>query len=252
MATLTELIKNYAEERGEYTATLIYGDSGSGKTTLSSTWPKPFLYLDFGMGLRTLQNLGFTNIPHIPFRKADTKKEEPYRKAMGIIEELGKEKGAGYKTLIIDDGTAMADLISNGALMHPYHKDAKFRLPTNNKPNWDDYNALQERLKDVIGRCLDLPMHFVLTALTTLEKDENRGTYIGKPNLKGGYRDKIEADFDYVLYLVAEKIKTNVHYRCYTIPEGYFKAKVRGKFKPVYENATFDKLFGKEEEVPKQ
>jgi hypothetical protein len=118
--------------------------------------------------------------------------------------------------------------------------------PTRTKPEWDHYAIVSARLRSIMNLAKDLPVNFVATCGTKLEKDDVRGTFVGKPAILGGYRDLISYDFDDVIYMAIEGSQTSRKYKAYTTKVSYFEAKSRSGLKPVYDDPTYEKLYGKE------
>jgi hypothetical protein len=93
----------------------------------------------------------------------------------------------------------------------------------------------------------DLGVNFICTAGTKLEKDDVLGTFVGKPNIIGGYRDLIAYDFDEVYYLDVEGSTSSKKYVLYTSKYRYFEAKSReGQLPYKIENPSWKKLYKEE------
>ena len=90
----------------------------------------------------------------------------------------------------------------------------------------------------------DLKINVVVTCASKLEKDEVLGTFIGKPNIVGGYRDIVFHDFDEVYFMDTDTTKEGTKYWTFSSKYRYYEAKSRSGQKPKVESATYEKLFG--------
>ena len=244
-------LTNWIEQIGYYDAlpedrrrALIYGPTGAGKTTFAGTWPKPF-FIDTDKGGMTLRKL---HVPFLPIAYGD-KASEIVRE---VLDALASRKPPFEKdadrplTIVFDSFTSLAEMVLQETLLWPTRPGQVKRNPLNTKPEWDDYNAVKARLHDIVLRCKDLGLNIVAICGEKLEKDEVLGTFVGKPNLVGGYRDLIGYDFDELLYLDTEGTGDRVRYNAYAQKYRYYDAKSRYGLKGKFEAPSFEKLYGKE------
>ena len=243
-------IKDWINEIGYYDEVadtrkraLVYGPTGVGKTMFASTWPKP-LFIDTDRGGETLRKL---HVPHIPVYYND----RAWEKVKSIIDALAAGTAPfdelEVQTVVIDSATALASMILYESMLYPSRPGQTRRDPVKDKPQYDDYNAVLTRLGDIVLRCKDLPMHTVFLAGVKLERDEVSGTYIGKPNIVGSYRDTIGHDFDEVYYMETEGVGDRVKYMLHTQKHRYYDAKSRYGLRGSVQNPKFEALYAKEE-----
>jgi hypothetical protein len=222
---------------------LLYGDSGAGKTHFIGTCPDPFV-IDIDRGGRTLRKL---KIPFILIERKAT-----YRVFERIMEVIQAVKGKNppfdkidppRQTLAIDSVTALADCLLADHMLHPSNPKTPPSDPDKIKASWENYGVVQNRLKTIIKFCQDIGLNLVCTAGTKLEKDEVLGTFVGKPNIVGGYRDLIHYDFDEVYFLDNQVSKDSKEYSLYTARYRYFEGKTREGLQYKYTDPSWDKLF---------
>lgn len=224
---------------------LLYGDSGAGKTHFLGTSPNPIV-LDSDRGGRTLKDL---KIPFIPIeRKADYK---VFKRVMDVLQTVKTNSPPinditpARETLCIDSLTSLADAILVDVMIHPSSRKQTPLDPDSTRAEWFHYLMVQNRLKSIMRFCQDLGMNVICTAGTKLERDDVLGTFVGKPNIVGGYRDLVAYDFDEVYYLSVEGSGNAPKFYLYTNSYRYFEAKSReGGLPYKIENPSWSKLYG--------
>ena len=87
--------------------------------------------------------------------------------------------------------TALADFLLVDILKYPKVNGKTSRDITKVKPEWDDYSVLGNELRAIMKYLQDMGINIVATCGVKLEKDEIRGTFIGQPNIVGGFRNVI-------------------------------------------------------------
>jgi len=239
-------LDDWASKIGYYNETeinkvrlLVYGDTGSGKTTLAGTFPHPF-FIDTDRGGRTLKA---KHIPHIKLERG----ERTYDTVMDILRRL-KEGTQPFdklevKTLVFDSVTSLADHLLCAIMLYPRKPGQLKRNPNLEKPEWDDYMVLQNQLKDIMTTAQDLDINIVGTCGEKLERDEVRGTFVGKPAIVGGYRDAIGYAFDEYYHMAVEGSGEKVKYVVHTVKHLYYTAKSRDGMPAKIEDPTHAKLF---------
>jgi len=215
--------------------TLLYGAMGTGKTTLLATFPGVFI-IDTDAGGMTIRK------KHVRF--------VPCYEAKGIIKRVLSILAAAkshnppfdkgdIKTIALDS----ISVFSNSAIVDLIAQTG--RDPMEVKAGYDEYGRLLN-VQLAIGKLLkslSREYNIVVTALPTVDKDENTGSMIGGPLLVGQYRNLIGADFDEVYYLATEGTKDNVKHVLYTSKTSFFDAKTRiGGLPYKMEDPTYDKL----------
>jgi len=241
-------LENWAESIGYYNEVakgkvrlLCYGEAGSGKTTLASTFPRPFL-LDSDKGGRTLKE---KKIPFLPLKRGD-RTFDIVRNVLGKLEK--KEPPFDelvVETLVFDSLTSLADMLMIEAMVNP-SPGTKPMNPMTQKPLWDHYALVGNRIQDLMKYAQDLQLNIVATAGVKLERDEVLGSFIGKPNIVGSYRNVVAHDFDEVLYLACEEQGQGKPpaYVAYASKFRYFEAKSRDGLKGRILDPSYIKLYG--------
>jgi len=225
------------ETKGSYRRIMVYGPAGAGKTRFIGTCPKPFI-LDSDKGLMTLRNL---KIPYLPLVRG----QKVYTQVIDAIKAARKRQSMfkDIETFAIDSLTSLADMLMIEVMKFPGEGRTP-KDPTKSKPEWDHYTAVAARLAEIVKRCADLDMNVVFTCGVKLEKDDILGKFEGKPNVVGGYRDKVSHDFDEVYYMDTEGTGKNANYILFTGKYRYFEAKSREGLEYQYKDPSYEKLFG--------
>lgn len=231
----------YSEAASTKVRLLVYGESGSGKTTLASTFPKPF-FIDTDKGGRTLKD---KDIPFLPLHRGD----RTFDICVDVLTKLEKKEAPFDKlqveTLVLDSLTALADDFMVESMKYPSPGRTP-RDPARFKPEWDDYAMVQNRMKHIIKYAQDLGLNVVGTAGVKLEKDEILGSFMGRANIVGSYRDVVAHDFDEFYYLTCEEQGQGkpALYVAYTSKYRYYEAKSRDGIRGKVESPTYLKLYG--------
>lgn len=230
-------IKWVNEEKGAYRRIMLYGSAGAGKTHFIGTCPKPFI-LDSDKGLMTLRE---KKIQYLPLMRG----EKVYSTVIDAIKAARKREGIfkDIETFAIDSLTSLADMLMIEVMRFPGGQGTP-KSPITSKPEWDHYTAIAARMAEITKRCADLDMNVVFTCGVKLEKDDILGNFEGKPNIVGGYRDKVAHDFDEVYYMDTEGTGKDVKYVLYTAKYRYFEAKSREGLEYQYKNPSYKGLFG--------
>jgi hypothetical protein len=215
---------------------LLYGDTGVGKTRFAGTFPKAF-FLDSDKGGRTLREL---HVPHLPLERG----ERVFELIMDVMRKVrAKETPFEVETLVFDSLTSLTDMLMIEAMKYP--PPGKMSLDANKqKPEWDHYSLIQNRLKTIVKTAQDLDVNIVATCGTKLERDEVRGTFVGKPNILGSFRDLVGYEFDDVIYMTIEGGIKDRKYVAYTTRVSYYEAKSRSGLQSRYEDPTYTELYG--------
>ena len=229
----------YNETEQDKVRLLVYGETGCGKTTLAASFPHPF-FVDTDRGGRTLKN---KRVPHIKLERG----ERTYDLIMDILRKL-KNREAPFdklevKTLVFDSITSLADHLMVAIMLYPRRPGQVKKNPNLEKPEWDDYTILRNQLRDIMITAQDLKVNVVGTCGEQLERDEVRGTFVGKPSILGSYRDLIGYAFDEYYHMTCEGSGDKVKYVVYTAKHLYYTAKSRDGMPVKIEDPTWAKLF---------
>jgi len=246
----------FPHEEKKYIKMLIYGDFGTGKTHLCGTAQdvkemQNVLNIDAEGGNKVLANRG--DIPSIRVKKfselsdifeylrahcmfRDTnnvemlKASEAYFRGVDV-KEINKPRI--YNTVMIDSISEVArycmyDLL--GIDTDTIKLDAQLA-----QPEYKEWNALMEKIRLLIRKFRDLPMHTFFVASRQWDKDEqNRQLFT--PNVQGKLANEIQGFMDHVGYYTLEKNEANEVHRFLILQPGKtYQAKNRfSKFTGVY------------------
>lgn len=235
----------------QYKRALVYGAMGSGKTRFALTWPDPFV-IDVDNGLLTGRKL------HVPYKKISPPKDRRDRKkvfqlVIDILSDAKDRTGpfapggplADRKTIVLDGYTALADSLMKEILL----SDGLDFL--NDKPQYDHWNFLAARLDNITKLAQEVPFNFVATCGTKTEKDEQSGSWLGLPDIIGGYRNDIGYQYDEVYYFETRRARQNdvtqpgkdLTYEAHTAKFRIFDAKSRLDIpNSTIQNPTYDLL----------
>lgn len=229
----------YDETEKQKVRALLYGPMGVGKTTFAATFPNP-LFIDSDKGGLTLRKL---NIPYISIEHG----EKAYEKVSDILDALRNREAPfdeiQVDTIVFDSLTSLMDIFMYETVKFPSGPGKPGRDPVNTKPEYDDYMKVGNRMKTTMLRCKDLKVNVVATCGERLDKDEVLGTFVGRPNLVGSYRETIGHDFDEVYYMTTEGGLNKQSHVIYTTKYKYYDAKSRISLQSKYESPTYEKLY---------
>lgn len=170
----------------EFVHMLLYGRNRTGKTTLSCQFPKPLLLLSCEMiatgGARSVSKVpGVKQLRLGKDAKAELRTSEDLQ-ATG--EELKADLG-GYKTVVIDSGTALDEIVL--AEVCGWQETANMIAVGTSRPGakvtMDQYTERSERMRRRLRPFLDLKCHVVIIAN---EKDHNPQEGSRKSSLSRG------------------------------------------------------------------
>jgi len=231
----------YDQVAKEHIRLLLYGEAGSGKTTFAGTFPRPF-FLDSDKGGRTLKD---KKIPFLALRRGDRVFDICYNVLTRIEKKEPPFDKLEIDTIVFDSLTSLADMLIVESMVYP-SPGSPPQNPDIVKASWDNYSQLQNRLKHLLKYSQDLGLNVVATAGVKLERDEILGSFIGKPNIVGGYRDLVSHDFDSVFYLECVDVGRGKppKYVAHTSKYRYFEAKSRDGMMGVIESPAYERLWG--------
>ena len=170
----------------EFVKAMSVGDPGSGKSVFASSFPTPGFVFDFANGIVSYRGLDFDYEQYTLAPIGWTKFEQDLTRVKKEVKE-GK-----YKSVIVDDLSAMTDLCMERAMQ----LDPK-RSPTGG-PVWNVHfmmvrNLMEGRLRQLI----DLPANVLFIGHLNVERDEESGAIVKvQPMLTGQLAIKIPGYFD--------------------------------------------------------
>jgi hypothetical protein len=233
------------EQSGEYIRCLFYGDIGSGKTRAASTFPNPY-FINTDKGLRTLKD---SRHPFIDLSRDD----KIYETIILLLNDIRNGKNGfgpdeplgNIQTIVIDGLTSLGELLLKEAMKEnrPAIKDL-----SKEKAQFDDYGMLRQRFWSITTLLQDMKKNVVATCWPMLEKDEETGRLVGRPNIVGSFRETVGGYFDEYYYLVCRPGKQgepSYIYEAYTKPYQYWQARSRDVMPPVIRDLTYDKIVRK-------
>lgn len=219
---------------------LVYGEFKVGKTLLASTFPGAF-FIDADKGMRTIKG----DVPP-SYVVGDDEEKGLYKDIMAMLRAIRAGDPPFDKikvqTLVVDGITALAQRLMNECMRYTPGKPA--RDPVNNKPEWDDYMMMKSRIASIITFAQDMGLNVVATCREKIERDEVTGTFVGKPNVLGSYRDDVGYEFDDVGYMTIEGKGEARKYMIYFSQYKYFGAGSRSGLPLKMESPTYEKLYG--------
>jgi len=229
----------YDDAASKFMRVLLYGDMKAGKTTLAATFPDP-VFIDTDKGGMTIRK------EHVPMVRCYDSKGI-IKRVFAILEAAKAKSGpfaeggefANCKTIVLDS----ISVFSNSAIVDLIAQTG--RDPMEVKAGYDEYGRLLN-VQIALGKLfktLSTQYHVVVTALPSVDKDENTGSMIGGPLIVGSYRGLIGADFDEIYYLSSEGTKDSVKHVLFTSKTSFYAAGTRlGSLPYKIEDPTFDKL----------
>lgn len=186
-------INNSKSLAGGKVSALFYSVSGGGKTRLAASFPDS-LVLVFEEGMKSTVDL-----------EVDTISPTSWEEILQIIQALKTHikadtkqvefGGKLYKTVVIDSLTAMHTVIMKSVL----------RMNRREMAQLQDWGLASDRVETIVNALMDLPTHFVATALEQIDKDEIIGKIYAAPMIPGKLSRKIPALFDEVFQLRIEQ-----------------------------------------------
>ena len=178
-----------------YLNLLVYGEPGVGKTYMAATaqdspHTTPVLFLDVEGGTTTIRKR----------KDVDVKRINSIDELVAVHKLLHDENDGYYKTVVIDSLTELQKLD-----MRDIMREVSQRRPDLDPdvPSMREWGKSAEHVRRIVRGFRDLPMNSVMTALSTVERDEN-GVVTYSPSLPGKLKMEIPGFMDIVGYLSAQ------------------------------------------------
>jgi len=168
---------------------LIYGDPGTGKTTFAATAPKP-LIIDVERGTRVLADRG-NEVDVLEYvSMVQVEKAIEYLKA-------GSHAFDKYDTIVLDSISELQKRLIDDQLKV---LGGKGNAPVY-KADWGVYGENTQRLRMLLSAFRDIPKNLVCTAHAKVEKDDQTGFLVSRPDLTPKLAATVAGIFDIVAYI---------------------------------------------------
>lgn len=172
---------------------LLKGGTAVGKTTFMGSADDLFV-IDAESGLLTLFR---EEIPSYPLaRKA---KGKYFDRTMAILDSIENNEDMGFvnfaniKAIGLDSASKLNELL----LMDIMKKAGV------TKASFDEWGELNYQIAQIMNRLIQMDKHFICTTGEATKVDDN-GRVTHTLNMRGSYKDFIEHEFDFVLWMQKE------------------------------------------------
>lgn len=204
----------------EFLKAFCVGESGTGKSIFAASFPTPGYVFDFGKEILSYRGKDFD---YDQF-ELSAKGWGDYEKAFA---EVKKKVNEGvYKTVVVDNLSAMTDLCMEKAMMLDPKRSAT------GGPIWNVHYQMVKNLMDgKIRQFLNLKCNIVLIAHLSLIRDDE-GSVVGvEPALTGQLSVDVPSYFDEVYYHSYRKEGGDTKWFVQTIPIGrnHGRSRLSGK-----------------------
>jgi len=193
----------------EFLKVMSVGDSGTGKSLFASSFPTPGFVFDFGNEIISYRGKDFDYESYDVSAVGWSKFEKDFVNVKKLVEE-GK-----YKTVVVDNLSAMTDLCMEKALQLDPKRSAT------GGPLWNVHFQLVKNLMEGrLRQMLNLKCNLVFIAHLDTIHDE-QGAVIGvEPSLTGKLSADVPAYFDEVYYHTTRKEGGKTLWVVQTVPIG--------------------------------
>ena len=206
----------------EFTKTLVIGPPGTGKSVFASSFPTPGYVYDFAQGILSYKGKDFD---YDQFQ-LNSQGWNEFEKAH--IQTIKKTKEGYYKTIVVDDLTAMESLTMEQALLLDPKRSAS------QGPLWQVHYALVRNLMEgKLRQIINLNANIVFICHDDIITDKESGAVIKvEPRLPGQLPTVISGYFDEVYFSTTKRepgpdkvIRTR--YMLQTVTIGLLRARSR-------------------------
>jgi hypothetical protein len=200
----------------EYLKVMSAGASGTGKSIFASTFPTPGFIFDFGKEIISYRGKDFDYEQYDLTAQGWAKFEKDFIEVKKAVIE-GK-----YKTVIVDNLSAMTDLCMEKALQLDPKRSAT------GGPLWQvHYSMVKNLMEGRLRQMLNLNCNLVFIAHLDTIKDED-GAVIGvEPSLTGSLSNDVPSYFDEVYYHTSKLEGGDTKWYVQTVPIGRNRGRSR-------------------------
>lgn len=205
----------------EFIKVLIIGPPGTGKSVFASTFPTKGYVYDFSNGILIYKGKDFE---YDQFQ-LNSQGWNEYEKTSIEIEK--KTKSGYYKTIVVDDLTAMMSVAMEKALsLDPKRNEAQ-------GPLWNvHYQLVRNLMEGKLRKILNLPANIVFICHDEVKTDKVSGAVIRiEPYLPGQLDKVLTGYFDEVYYSTTRRITKGTEqvteFLLQTVPIGLQRARSR-------------------------
>lgn len=235
-------------DNDERIGVLYHGYPKVGKTTAAAHMTKlgsvVYIAAEAGLKRRALQRAGLTKTE---LDRLNVVRPEKYQDLDDLFWALKASKKPPVG-LVWDSAT-----ITQQWTMDEIGEDKVARKKAKNRDaevepfpyNQDDWNRGNERIRRLIRRYTDLPMHFAVTAFTQFEEEDKEGTETNMyvPAVTPGVRTALGGYVDVIVYLMVKEVNEEPQYQGYCRSNDRYLAGDRfGVLPRVLINPTFDRV----------
>ena len=182
---------------------MFYGDVGCGKTVLTGSAgfygpTSPMLTADAEGGTLSIEAVYGDTTDKVIARDITQ-----FNRDMDVTHRYLADARHPFKTFAIDSGTeaqrrCMREILDESALISSGRK-----RKDSDVPEYKHWNQNHERMMKYTRYFRDLPMHFIMTAIATSDKDESTGSVKIVPKFPGQLSEILPEFFDVVGYMQA-------------------------------------------------
>ncbi|MCZ6654824.1 MAG: AAA family ATPase [Planctomycetota bacterium] len=233
---------------------LVHGDSGIGKTTSLKTLPVDRTII-------ACRERSMIPLRHDKYDVLNIEKWEDVRTLLGLFvspdaEHLKPLAGSvkGKDILVIDSLSGVSELCIqhiiqvDRKLLIGERTDGKRKTPENvyeDQMQMEDWGLYRTRMKNMLSAFTQLPIHIVMTALSSWAQDKNGSSVYRTPALNGKLAYECPAYFDLVLHMESTGTGNEETRVWRTFNDGETIAKDASGALDRYEESNWSKLFAK-------
>jgi hypothetical protein len=201
----------------EFVKVLVVGDAGTGKSIFAASFPTPGFLFDTGNGVQSYRGKDFDYEQYPKTGLGWVKFEKDFVATKKAVEE-GK-----YKTVVLDDTTALGDLAMERSLQLDPKRSAT------GGPVWNiHYMMVRNLVEGKLRQFVDLKANIILIAHMDIVTDQETGNIVAvQPLLTGQLAARVPGYFDEVYFATTRREGQVTKWLLQTIPIGLKGARSR-------------------------